>query len=420
MKRVILFGISITIVVLLSAAPNRFFSPVRAQQFLGAQRAPSITVDRADNIYLATSAATHPAGVGTPGSQIFFTISRDGGASWDNLPQTRNLSNSRGEAFGPSVAHTTTGTNRAYLAFQDNVTGITQAYLIRSKKVAKFKQPFSLSSGAGGGFSPRVAVDSTEGVSVVWGDSSDGHRRVVFVHSPDQAVTFTQPVDISRSPGDAFNPEIAIDSTDAINVTWEDTRSSTSAIMFARSTDHGRTFSEPVRVSTGSGAAAEAHLAIDGSGRIYIVWSEDNQGDSQAFFSRSTDNGRAFSAPINVSNNRRGLIHKPFLAAQGDIVYVAYQNGSIFFEGEITPGSQVYLVKSGDAGLSFADPMQISSANNSRGRAHSPAMTFDSTGKLHIVWIDSTPIGNDEGLLFYASTPNGRQLSTQLAIVAAL
>src|SRR5216684_5416998 len=103
-----------TITVLLLVAAMTMFaaagsSPVlrnaRAQgQFFGAQRFPAIDVDSNDNLYLMMSTATAPASEHRPHSQIFFTMSRDSGVNWDNLPETRNLTNSPGEAFGPSLA----------------------------------------------------------------------------------------------------------------------------------------------------------------------------------------------------------------------------------------------------------------------------------------------------------------------------
>jgi hypothetical protein len=75
---------------------------------------------------------------------------------------------------------------------------------------------------------------------------------------------------------------------------------------------------------------------------------------------------------------------------------------------------------SGDAGVHFGEPEQVSHANNNVGRAHSPAITVDSRGMLHIAWIDASIVGNDEGLLFYSHTTNGIQFSPQLMILSVI
>ena len=383
--------------------------------FFGAQRFPAIAIDKDDKVYLFSSTATKPAGAGTPGSQIFFTMSKNGGASWDNLPKTRNLSKSRGEAFGPSVAINKVGKTRIYLTYHDNSNGTTQAHLIKSKKGVKFKGAKNVTPHDGGAFSPRVALGANESVNIVWGDTLQAARKVMFIRSTDQGETFSEPVEVGRSSGDAFEPEISVDQDDAINIAWEDTRSGVSAIMFSRSTDQGETFSEPKRVSTGEGRATEAHIASDGEGSIHIVWVDESNGDAQAFYARSTDQGETFSTPLDVSRDPGAKVLKPVVTTFSSRVYIAYQDEK--------PGNkQVFLVRSENEGADFSNPVQVSRADNgvAGGRAHSAAMAVDSKGKLHIAWIDSSVIGRDEGLLFYSNSTNGRTFAPQQVVISAI
>ncbi len=418
-RRSILLVLLIAALMLVLAGSAPVFERVSAQGvFFGAQRFPAIDVDANDNLYLMMSVATAPASAHTPHSQIFFTMSRDSGVNWDNLPQTRNLSNSRGEAFGPSLAVNRNGKLRVYVTYHDNSTGTTQAYLISSKKKTKFRAPLNLTPYPGGSFAPRVALDSGETVNIVWGDTKDGSGKILFIRSIDLGLSFSEPVEVSRSAGVAFDPEIAIDSSDAINVAWQDTGPGTSVIMFSRSTDGGQSFSEPKQVSTGTGNATEAAIATDGS-RISVTWVDESEGHAEAYYARSTDDGASFSDPVNVSKFPNGNIHKPTVVAFQNTVYVAFQNGDLFGEESIK-NRQVFLTKSTDAGVSFEPTEQVSSAVNSRGRAHSPAMVVDSRGVLHIVWIDASVVGNDEGLLFYSNTADGHRFSAQFMILAVI
>lgn len=420
-KRSVLMFVLVAVVTLAVAAPSPLSRNAGAQgMFFGAQRFPAIDVDGNDNLYLMMSVATAPASEHRPHSQIFFAMSRDGGASWDNLPLTRNLSNSSGEAFGPSLAVYKKGTTRAYVTYHDNSNGTTQAYLIHSKKKTKFKKAANITPYEGAAFSPRISLDSNEAVNIVWGDlRDDGTGKVDFVRSTDQGASFSEIVDISRSSGFAFEPEIAIDPGDAINVVWQDSAPGENVIMFSRSTNQGQTFSEPRAISGDTGPATEAAIASDELGHLSVVWVGEGTGHAEAYYARSTDSGETFSEPINVSEFPDGDIHKPTVIASGDTVYVAFQNGDLFGEDSIR-NMQVYLVKSKDAGKSFSDREQVSHANNNKGRAHSPAMVLDSTGMLHITWIDASIIGKDEGLLFYSKTPNGHGFSAQYAVVAVL
>jgi hypothetical protein len=224
-------------------------------------------------------------------------------------------------------------------------------------------------------------------------------------------------LDVSRTSSVATDPEIAIDPDDGINVAWQDGPSGANVIRFSRSTDGGQTFSEPKQVSTGSGDAIEAAIATDSQGRISIAWVDASLGHGEAFYARSTDNGQTFSEPIDVSNFKSGDIHKPTLTTFKNVVYLAFQNGDLFGEESIK-NEQVYLARSDDAGVTFGEPEQVSHANNSVGRAHSPAMVVDSRGVLHIAWIDASIVGNDEGLLFYSNTSDGRRFTQQFMILA--
>lgn len=189
--------------------------------------------------------------------------------------------------------------------------------------------------------------------------------------------------------------------------------------MFARSTDGGVTFSEPKQVSAGTGPATEAAIATDSAGRISIVWVDESSGKAEAYYARSIDGGTSFSDPLNVGTFPTGDIHKPTVAAFQDTVYVAFQNGDLFGEESIK-NRQVYLSKSANAGASFDAPEQISKANNSKGRAHSPAMAIDSRGTLHMIWIDASFVGNDEGVLLYSNSSDGRRFSQQRMILAII
>lgn len=417
-KRIIF--VFLCVLVLGLAGPKKVVERANAQAFFGAQRFPAIDVDRNDNLYLMMSVATAPASEHRPHSQIFFTMSKDSGANWDNLPKTRNLSKSPGEAFGPSLAVSKTGKVRIYVSYHDNSSGANQAHLISTKKKTKFRAPIAITTHQGGAFAPRIALNSSETLNIVWGDTEGGRpARILFARSTDFGLSFSSPLDVSKSAGVAFDPEIAVDTKDAINVAWQDTATGQSVIMFSRSTDGGASFSQPKKISTGSGNATEAAIATDSSDRISITWVDESTGSAEAFYARSTDGGSTFSQPLNVSNFTDGDIHKPTVITFQDTVYVAFQNGDLFGEENIKQ-RQVFLVKSTNAGVSFEPREQVSDAVNSKGRAHSPAMTVDSRGTLHIVWIDASFVGNDEGLLFYSSSPDGRRFSQQKMILAVI
>src|SRR5260370_4433016 len=99
-KQLLLAAAASLLLILLGASR---FGPSAQAQFqvgIGAQREPRLAVDQNNNLFLVMAVATKPASAGTPGSQILFTESTNGGMTWDNMPLTRNLSNTEINGLG--------------------------------------------------------------------------------------------------------------------------------------------------------------------------------------------------------------------------------------------------------------------------------------------------------------------------------
>lgn len=73
------------------------------------------------------------------------------------------------------------------------------------------------------------------------------------------------------------------------------------AIMFARSTDHGRTFSHPMKISEGVKDNQFADIAVTSDGTVYVGWRqfESNRGHQEdaVVYAKSTDGGATFTKP---------------------------------------------------------------------------------------------------------------------------
>jgi hypothetical protein len=413
-KRALLFFAFIAFGLLAVSSSSKVIR-VKGQSIeIGAQRVPNIAVDKNNFLYLTMAVATLPPSAGTPGSQIFFTESTNSGKTWNNLPLTRNLSNTSIDGIGalnPRLALTKSGTVRAYLGYDDDTTGFRQAYFIRSKKNAKFQKPELLSEPGEGGFSPQVAVSSMGAVDVVWQASGSGGEQTAFETSTDLGVTFAPRVIVSGSSSTAETPSITIDQNDVIHVAWQDSSSGNSAILYSNSSDGGSTFSGPVQISTGLGPATQPQIAIDRIGGVNVIWVDQSTGISQVAISRSTDAGVTFSAPIDVTNTRNADINELAITSFEATTYVAYEDDN---------RSQVYLTQSQSNLLNFQPPVQVSKANPGNGEARSPSIVVDGSGRLHMVWIDTSIIGDQEGLLIYSNTKDGHNFSPPVEILAVL
>src|SRR5438045_6284261 len=153
------------------------------------------------------------------------------------------------------------------------------------------------------------------------------HAQVVF--SPVMKVSH----DINW-PGE---PQVAVDSAGNINTVWGDqttacgSASCPMSIFFSRSTDGGATFSAPLNISNDQGTSTLPQIALDRSGNINVIWSANSPGYTAVFFSRSIDAGHTFSTPTNISAPSGGLLSqlRPGIAvdSSGNISVGWWQNG---------------------------------------------------------------------------------------------
>jgi hypothetical protein len=74
-------------------------------------------------------------------------------------------------------------------------------------------------------------------------------------------------------------------------------------IMFSRSTDRGRTYSKPQRISDGGASEQFADLAVGPDGAVYLTYRtySTNKGSATIAIVKSTDGGQSFTTPRTVA-----------------------------------------------------------------------------------------------------------------------
>ncbi|HEY6333050.1 MAG TPA: sialidase family protein, partial [Blastocatellia bacterium] len=291
----------------------------------------------------------------------------------------------------------------------------SQTWFIRSKKGTKFLKPVLLSEPGEGGFTPQVAVDTNGVVYVTWQASSSANgEQVVVETSTNLGVSFAPRVVLSGSSTTAEAPSIVTDSNNIIHVIWQDSSSGSTVILYSNSADGGNTFSTPVRISTGPGPDTQPQLGLDKLGGVNAIWVDQSGGPSaptQIQISRSTDGGNTFTTPTNVTNVKNGNFSELAITPLEQTTFIAYQDAV---------SSQVFLTQSQSSQLNFQAPVRVSDANTQNGEARSPAMIADHGGLLHIVWIDTSIIGDQEGLMLYSTTRNGHSFAAPVEILAVV
>lgn len=185
---------------------------------------------------------------------------------------------------------------------------------------------------------PWIGVDDAEesphrgNVYVVWtrfdeyGSADPEHKsHIWFARSRDGARSFTPPVRVSDTPGDAKDSDGTVEGVvpsiglaGEVYLAWAGPR----GLVFDRSLDGGYTFGRDVVVTTlvggwdlpqpgitrhnGMPVTAVDHSRGPNRGTIYINWIDERHGDADVFIVSSRDRGATWSPPVRVNDDPKG------------------------------------------------------------------------------------------------------------------
>lgn len=243
---------------------------------------------------------------------------------------------------------------------------------------------------------PSIALDANGTAIVAWVDQS---LKDVFVQRVDAAGTREPalPVNISHSP-ETFSwlPRVAIGAEGEVHVLWQEIIFSGGTrggeMLYARSTDGGRHFGQPMNLSSSIGGDGKGRITPEfwhngsmdiavssrnGRSRVAIVWTEY---DGPLWFLQSVDGGRSFSAPRVIAGGQGDApARAPRIAMRGDQLLIAWTSGD-------DPGADIRVARSTDGGDSFLTPVEV---EPNASYSDAPALAIDAAGIVHLAFAES-------------------------------
>ena len=138
----------------------------------------------------------------------------------------------------------------------------------------------------------------------------DRPRTLEYTQSTDGGKTFETTKSLMDDPCPCCNVQVVADDAN-VHVSWRaqfpngEDKPAIRDMVIASSTDNGKTFSDPVRISEDNfefdGCVhVGAPMEIDSKGNLHTVWYTGKEGAPGMYYSTSTDNGKTFSEPIKV------------------------------------------------------------------------------------------------------------------------
>jgi hypothetical protein len=221
-------------------------------------------------------------------------------------------------------------------------------------------------------------------------------------------------------------------------------------VFVARYTSDGGAYDRTVLVKRGTPSGQfltglfqdKINLTVDqttgaSSGNVYVAWSQyDGFAPNNAvLFARSTDHGLSFSSPVRVTPVAHGTASFADLAVGPDgAVYLAF----LTYPSASNPGSDIWLSKSTNGGVSFGAAAHVASivltdSNQFSGNGSescgdgpfacpsgltfsrffsAPAVAADASG-VHVVWGAELPSGQSK--IFVRNSPDGAAWPTPAA-----
>jgi hypothetical protein len=299
-----------------------------------------------------------------------------------------NLSNNSGFSEHPQVA---VYGNSVYAIWADNTYGNREVLFTRSvDNGVSFDSIKNLSNNTSDSLNQEIAVFGNN-VYVVWldQDEEEGITNILLRASADSGATFGRTVNISSNANDETFPKIAAYGS-SVYIAWNmvdegelDERDS-NGLFFVRSSDGGNTFDNIVKLNREDDDFGEPQVAAVND-TVYVVSGGLHSAEVNGLFLiRSTDGGKSFSEPEMIDAN--GIFVNPLnvevVASDAQFSYVA---GQVFVSGN----EEILLLE-----MTGNNSTRVLNLSNNPKVSECPSIAI-AGDNIYVVWEDLTP-GNHE------------------------
>ncbi len=288
-------------------------------------------------------------------------------------------------------------------------------------------------------------------VAIVWSAATpSGQTDIYSATSRNSGATFSSPARVNSRAGEASvngeqAPRVALVRKGGVHevaVIWTAKRTGSTALLAARSTDAGRTFSpsSPVPGTDAPGNRGWEAIGADETGRIHTVWLDHRRLAAQdSRVSALHHHGREDGAASMMSPKPNGIAMAQlsqllFATLDGSPLPRALAEGvcyccktAIASGGagrlyaawrHVYPGNirDIAFASSTDGGLSFAAPIRVSDDRWTIDGCpeDGPAIAVDGRGWVHVIWPTVLSEHGEPGkALFHAMSRDGRTFSTR-------
>ena len=250
-------------------------------------------------------------------------------------------------------------------------------------------------------------------------------KTFLFVEQPGKVSDLSSPALGRNSEGELFLSLF-------IHSAFPSATDAVEAIVILKSDDHGATWQEISRIrSRMTYGVWGCDLAIDSQDNLCMTWvstgreTDNPQPFKAIMFSRSDDGGRTWTEPRCVSKATTGQRHSPVIAVSGDHIHLAWLDQPLITSSArgISIMEDVYYASSSDRGATWSENLCVETdrqyKNSSSG---APALWVTANGTVHCAYFSmrKQPKQVRAGAWIATSTDQGKSFTTNLVPAGAL
>jgi hypothetical protein len=281
---------------------------------------------------------------------------------------------------------------------------------------------------------------SIQGTEMAVAKSSDGGQtwpQVTFFNFNSGSGTFND------------KPMIAVDTNpqspfrDSVYVAWDNASnnagksSNNNALLFARSTDGGKTFSSPLALNTltsGPNSVIGADPFVGPNGEVYVAW-HDIQ-NNRLMFNSSFDGGITFGQQQSIAQTIVAFAETiPAMASRQALLYPACDTdrssgtnrGTLYcswMDETATNGTDVFVARSTDRGANWSATLRVNDdPTGVRKDQFNQWLSVDPTnGSINLSWNDARndPADTKTDIFFAHSTNGGTSFASNVKVTTVM
>jgi hypothetical protein len=169
----------------------------------------------------------------TPGNaEVYYKSSSDGGTTWN---ASKRLTWNSGESFTSAVGVDLAGV--IHVVWFDDTSGNYEVYFKTSPDGGtNWSANKRITWTSDGSYDPALATDSENEVHFVWNDYTPGNHEVYYGRTGYGGLALGPAERLTWNSGGSWSPKVAIDSSDVIHVVWYDYTPGNAEIYYRKGT----------------------------------------------------------------------------------------------------------------------------------------------------------------------------------------